>query len=148
MKSRGRKSSDAQSPVVSLVPGIRPDPPPELTSEQAAEWKAIVGRMPVAWFMREAQPLLNQLVRHICLARLVAKMLDEVDAAALQDVKQLRRFERLESMHEKEGRAIGALMRSLRLTNRSRYDAAQAHVAAHSVRQGPRPWETDNDDAS
>jgi hypothetical protein len=76
------------------------------------------------------------------LARLVAKMLDAVDPGTLQDAPQLRRFEKLESMHEKEGRAICALMRSLRLTNRSRYDAAQAHVAARAIPPGPRPWES------
>ena len=59
-----------------------------------------------------------------------------------------RRLERLRSMHDAEGRAINALMRTMRITHQARYHQTAAHVAARNVRPGPKPWETDNDDAS
>src|SRR5690606_4443353 len=48
MGKRGPKSSAAQaSPsVVELRPNARPEPPEDLTPEQAAEWRAVVARMP------------------------------------------------------------------------------------------------------
>jgi hypothetical protein len=139
MKQRGRKSSDTQSTVVSIVPGSRPEPSKELTLEQAAEWRIIVGRMPVGFFMAESFPLLRQLCRHICIARLIGRQIEQ------ETLGEIKRFDRLAKMHANEGRAIVALMRAMRLTNRSRYNQAQAYVAAHSVPPGPKPWETGND---
>jgi hypothetical protein len=51
MGSRGRKSAAA----LGVIHGIpqRPEPPDELTPEQAEEWREIVGRMPVDWFGRQ-----------------------------------------------------------------------------------------------
>jgi hypothetical protein len=46
---RGRKSAESLA-ILAAVPGQRPEPPAELTAEQAAEWRAIVGRRPVDCF--------------------------------------------------------------------------------------------------
>jgi hypothetical protein len=145
MKQRGRKSSNSLSTVVSLpgvVPGQRPEPPAELTPEQAATWRAITGRMPSDWFQPESWPLLAQLCRHVSISRLVGSALAEIDPKAIADDKGFRRFTRLRGMHEKEGAAISSLMRTMRITHRSQYNQTVAHVAATKIPAGPRPWET------
>jgi hypothetical protein len=90
MKQRGRRSTEALSKVVPLpgiVPGTRPEPPPELTAEQAETWRAIVGRMPSDWFQPETWPLLCQLCRHTSISRLIGAALAEIDPKAVKDDK-------------------------------------------------------------
>jgi hypothetical protein len=66
MAQRGRKSASSltvvrpSSEIVSFI--RRPEPPAELTDEQAEEWRAIVGVMPADHFMRGNYPLLAQCV--------------------------------------------------------------------------------------
>jgi hypothetical protein len=139
---RGRKSSeDTLSPVVSLVPGTRPDPPPELTPEQAETWRTIVGRRPAGWFMPEVFPLLVQLVRHVSISKMVGEALAEVDSKTIGDHAGFQRFEKLRRMHQAEGRAITTLATKLRITLASQRDPRQGHAASHII--GPKPWETD-----
>jgi hypothetical protein len=49
------KGNGGKTPV---IPGERPQPPAELTQEEAREWTAIVGRMPQDWFPAETWPVL------------------------------------------------------------------------------------------
>ena len=139
---RGRKSLEEHATVVSLVPGIRPDPPKELSPEQSQEWRAITTRMTAGWFTPEVWPLLAQLCRHISISRLIGTVLAEINPSSLNDEKTFRRFEKLRRMHQAEGRAIATLATKLRITLHARYDQRAAHLAAHSVPPGPRPWET------
>jgi hypothetical protein len=147
MKQRGRKSKEALSTVVLLpgiVPGERPEPPAELTPEQAETWRSIVGRMPSDWFEGASLALLAQLVRHISIAKMIGTTLAAIDPATVVDDKGFRRLERLRSMHDREGRAINALMRTMRITHQAQYHQTSAHVAARSIRpKQPKPWETD-----
>ena len=55
MGIRGPKSSAAlEIPSVADLRGdARPEPPEDLTEEQAAEWRAVVDRLPADWFPRE-----------------------------------------------------------------------------------------------
>jgi hypothetical protein len=142
MKQRGRKSAESQSVVVALVPGTPPPPPAELTPEQADDWRIFVGQMPSAWFAGAAGVLLVQLVRHVGYSRLTGKWLtEELDLGTLQEVG-LARLNKLTQIHEREGRAVVALMRALRITPRSRYDQSRAHTA-HQNTSAKKPWETD-----
>jgi hypothetical protein len=145
MKQRGRKSADALSMVVSLpgvIPGERPEPPKHLTDEQAETWRAAVGRMPADWFTPEIWPLLTQLCRHVSISRMVAEALAEVDPESMRDARGFRRFERLRSMHDRETRAIVALMRTLRITHQSQYDQTRAFTARQNT-PAKKPWECD-----
>jgi hypothetical protein len=145
MKQRGRRSKEAQATVALLpgiVPGQRPEPPPELTAEQADTWRSIVGRMPCDWFEGASLALLAQLCRHISLSRVIGTLLAGIDPATVVADKEFRRLERLRCMHDAEGRAINALMRTMRITHQARYHQTKADVAVRNVRPGPRPWET------
>jgi hypothetical protein len=83
MGMRGPKSGAAlASPTIADLRGdARPEPPADLTEEQAAEWEAVVARLPADWFPRESHGLLAQYCRHVCTARRLARMLAEVEAA-------------------------------------------------------------------
>jgi hypothetical protein len=146
MKQRGRKSAESRSVVVTLVQGTPPAPPDELTPAQADDWRMFVGQMPSDWFRGAAGALLCGLVRHVGYSRLVGKWLTEAAQETPHEGERLDRLNKLSQMHEREGRAVIALMRALRLTPRSRYAQGRAHTAAQSIPPGPRPWETGNDD--
>jgi hypothetical protein len=70
MGIRGPKSAEAQlTPSVAELRGdARPEPPEDLTEEQAVEWRAVVDRLPTDWFSRETHGLLSQYVRHVVTA--------------------------------------------------------------------------------
>jgi hypothetical protein len=65
MGIRGPKSAgDLATPTVADLRGdARPEPPADLTEEQAAEWRAVVERLPADWFPREVEPRLDPVQR-------------------------------------------------------------------------------------
>jgi hypothetical protein len=54
-----------------FVPGQRPDPPPELTDDEAVEWRKLTATVAPEWVTAENGPLFVLLVRHIVTARAV-----------------------------------------------------------------------------
>ena len=149
MRQRGRKSSAGLS-VVRLNPAKRDPPPPGLSPEAAAEWKAIVSHMPGDWFGREAHPLLAALCRHIIEAERISASLATLDEALAAEVAQGRPAievicesahtrDRLLAMRDRETRAASSLATRLRLTPQSRYDKTKATVR----RSGIPPWEAE-----
>jgi len=104
------------------IPGTQPDPPEELNAEESKEWRRFWLVAPPDWFPRETWPLLAQLCRHICQGRWVGQCLQEVRAGLLDvtDDDSLERVERLQRLHDREGRAMTALMVRLRLTSQQR----------------------------
>jgi hypothetical protein len=108
--------------VEPTVPGQYPDPLDELSPDERAEWNKFVTRMPGDWFPSETWPMLAQLCRHICQGRWVGECLQEVRAGVLDytDDDALDRVAKLQAMHDREGRAITALMVRLRLTTQQR----------------------------
>jgi hypothetical protein len=138
-----RLSSRATRRPVSEVSTTKPRPPPppgELTPEQADDWRMFVGQMPSSWFHGAAGVLLVQLVRHVGYSRLSGKWLTEFDLGMLQEGKGLARLNKLTQIHEREGRAVVALMRALRITPRSQYDQTRAHTARQNT-PAKKPWE-------
>src|SRR3954451_18956821 len=134
MAQRGRKSAASLTvATVTGLPGQRPQPPDELTDEQAEVWRAVVATKPADWFQPDTHPLLTQYCRHTVAARVLARQIDGMDPACLADEDQLRRYEKLLAMRERESRAINALARGMRLTQQSRYDAAKADRSAKTA---------------
>jgi hypothetical protein len=62
MRQRGRPSAESLM-VVPTVSIQRPDPPAELSIEQAEVWRAYVGDMPADWFTPKTHPDLIGLCR-------------------------------------------------------------------------------------
>ena len=139
MGSRGRQSGASLS-VTPVLPVQRPEPPSELTEEQAKEWRATVARMPADWFGPEVRPLLTQYVRHIANARAIVQLIDVFTPAQLADDNGLRRFARLTRLAERETRAMSSLATRMRLTPQSRYTPHRAATTARASTQR-KPWE-------
>jgi hypothetical protein len=139
MGTRGRKSAAE----LGVIPGIpqRPEPPDELTPQQAEEWREIVDRMPVDWFRREIHPLLCSYCRHVTNARHIAGLIEAAHDLDIGDRKALMRFNRLLGMQERQSSALMGLATRMRLTNQSRYTASSAATAAKGGTTGKPLWE-------
>lgn len=147
MAVRGRKSAEAIAAV--KVVRDRPEPPVELSERQAAEWRAVVDRMPAGWFERETHALLAQYRRHVERAEIFANQLQAVDAipnppgeqALAAIVQRVELYDKLAKMVEREGRAASSLATRLRLTQQSRVDPKTAGRAANDKPAAKKPWE-------
>ena len=139
MGTRGRKSA-AELGVIHGIPQ-HPEPPAELTPEQAKEWREIVTRLPVDWFSRAVWPLLCAYCRHICNARHIAGLIEAAHKGDLSDRKAVMRFNRLLGMQERQSSALMGLATRMRLTNQSRYTASSAATAAKGGTTGKPLWE-------
>ena len=128
--------------MVRNLPGSRPEPPDELTAEQAEEWRVIVGRMPADWFTRETYPLLVDLCRHIVRARVIAGKIDDFDPEWLVTDAGAKTYDRLCAMGERETRMMASLATKMRLTQQSRYNAQSASTAERKGSNEPsHPWQ-------
>jgi hypothetical protein len=136
-----RKSAAALSVVRALPQERRPEPPEELTAEQAEEWRAIVSRLPVEWFQREGHALLAQYCRHVVRARQVAATLDGLTELDLRLPENLAVFDKLSQIADREGRAMTSLATKMRLTQQSRYQAQKAERRANSPTATSKPWQ-------
>jgi hypothetical protein len=131
--------------VIAMIPGTQPEPLPELSKEERTEWWNFVKRMPIDWFPPETWPMLAQLCRHICQARFVGECLQEVRAGLFDptDDDALKRLMSLQSLHDREGRAMTALMVRLRLCSQQRIsdprtaDAARERIKDEHVEVPP-----------
>ena len=131
--------------VPPMIPGTQPEPLPELSEEERTEWRNFANRMPIDWFPPETWPMLAQLCRHICQSRWVGQCLQEVRAGLLDmtDDDAIDRLCRLQALHDREGRAMTALMVRLRLCSQQRIpdartaDAARERVQAEHVEVPP-----------
>lgn len=137
MRTRGRKSAASLSVVApsSQIQTIeRPAPPDDLTDEQAAEWVAIVERMPADWFPRETWSLLVQYCRHIVAAKRVDQLIEalqnesDIDLKAWADALKIQR---------QESGIIAALSTKMRLSQQTSYDKSRKKGSG-GVR---KPWE-------
>lgn len=143
----GRKSATFMQPAgeqVQGVPGVQPDPPQELSPDEAKEWKRFWEVSPAGWFPKETWPLLAQLCRHICHARFLGEALQEVRAGLLdpKEPKHLAHLNSVAVMHDREGRAIGSIMEKLRLTTQQRVKQNLASPRQQEQAPEVRPWMT------
>jgi hypothetical protein len=136
-----RKSAAALSVVQPLPEQKRPDPPDELTREEAEEWRAVVDRLPADWFPRESHQLLVQYCRHVVKARMMARLIDSFDPEWAATDEGLHRLDKLTQMAEREGRAISSLATRMRLSQQSRYAHKTANVKAADPNASRKPWQ-------
>jgi hypothetical protein len=136
MGVRGRKSSVELAVVgPSGIETIRrPEPPSELTEEQAIEWRATVNRLPPDWFPRETHPMLVQYCRLIVRARRLADLINQAEADEEFDVGAYRDLLKSE---EAVTRAIASLSTRMRLNQSS----TMRHDAVRKPGMLRKPWE-------
>lgn len=138
MAKRGKPSSAALE--IAHVPGAietvsRPDAPYDLTDEQAAEWWAVVNRLPADWFPRETHALLTEYCRHVVKSRRIAQLIADAESADEVDIDTL---DKLYKMAERESRAISSLATRMRISQQ----ATSTHRANKGTRGVRKPWES------
>ena len=107
----------------------RPPPPADLSEYQAQVWMAVTATKPADWFQADCLPVLVAYVKHISTAAILDQQIDAIDPEALRDKDDLRHYERLLNMREKQTRLITSCATKMRLTPQSRYDEKVAFVA-------------------
>jgi hypothetical protein len=139
MAQRGRKSA-ASLAIVAPISEHRPPPPEGLTPEQAAEWTAIVRRLPHDFFPRESHRLLEAFCRHTTSFRILSECIDSFQKEWLNDPGGFGQYRELLALRDREGRALSSLATRLRITPASRYQPRTAATAA--AKPGDRQaWE-------
>jgi len=122
---------------VSVVPAARPDPPPELTKDQALEWRKIVKGMPADWFTMEMWPLLGALCVAICQLKKVTKAVEEIEVGSKHHIIMSKLQNQYLSI-------IGKFSTKLKLTPQSRHNANASRRATREAvaqRRHKAPWE-------
>ena len=138
MGARGKQS--AASMEVVQPSGItavrRPDPPDELDSEQAHEWRCVVNRMPADWFPRETHAMLIQYCRHVVSARRVSELMENFITGETE-LKLIETYNKILIMQEREGRAMSALATRMRISQHAQYNYKKSIGTVIEE----RPWE-------
>src|SRR5215212_3377089 len=107
MAKRGRKSAAELSvirgggPLFTGGPHEKPDPPAELSDDEAQVWRATVEAMRPGWFTAETLPLLQRYCVHVVLAQRIARAIDPADLE-----NDISRFDKLTNMHVRQTKAI------------------------------------------
>lgn len=116
----GRKSS-AQLSVIKNNIDQRPEPPDELTPEQAELWNTVVATKPADWFSADTHKLLVSFCKHATTAKMLDEQIDNFKSEWLSEPEGVTRFEKLTNMREKQSRSLTALARSMRITQQTHY---------------------------
>jgi phage terminase small subunit len=141
-KHRGRKSAAE----LSVVPGLpwqqieKPDPPEELSEEEAKIWKQSVSGMKASWFNPASEALLQAYCLQTTLGQQIARELRGVDIKT-----NYTRYAKLSRLHRDCSRSMMQLAVKLRIapsSNRATVDGRE-----HPSRRYPRPWEDSSDPA-
>jgi hypothetical protein len=138
MGTRGPESAAALS-VASINHKARLAPPAGLSELELEVWRLTISSKPADWFEKSHIPLLCQYVRHVSYVQVIKAQIDAMESNWLTDEAGLKRYDRLLTMHEREGRAISSLATRLRLTPQSVYSARKG--AGYTPGTGRRPWE-------
>lgn len=140
MARRGRKSAAELSvirgagPLFPGGPHEKPDPPAELSDDEAKVWRNTVEAMRPGWFTAETLPLLQRYCVHVVLAQRIARAIDPADLE-----NDIGRFDKLTSMHVRQTKAMLSCATKLRLTHQSTTNyKARKHDPTARLR---KPWE-------
>jgi len=136
MKQRGRTSVSQLTVANQDVNATdRLMPPPDLAVEARAVWVQVVNSMPADWFMDRDKPILAQLCRHTVESQRVSQLIEQLCGSEEFDVKS---YDKLLQMQERESRAIASLSTKLRLTPQS----TRSDGKGKDVKGVKKPWTT------
>lgn len=142
MGTRGRKSTTELETKLEAAANVahigsrgadqlrRPAPPPELSEEQATEWRALVNAGAVDKYPRPVHPMLAAYCRHTVAARRVAAVIRQLEEQPEIDLEE---YDRLLKMQERESRCLSSLA--------VRLGMAQSRYGRSQQRNGRHPWE-------
>lgn len=140
MGERGRKSSASLS-VISGGVDRRPEPPVELTRQEAEVWERTVASEAADMFGTVAlQQMLKDYCRHVIAAERLGLVI-EAHMRTVESEVSLPDLDRLLKMRDRETKAIADKATKLRLTNQARYTPKAAATAAKNASKATKPWQ-------
>lgn len=146
-----RVSEEAQN--IARYAGVaqKPEPPAELTSEQAAYWRSICADLPPGHIRSDNTPVLIELCRHISYSVQLSEALTDIRELGLagtdrETASRRSAFCQLTRQARSQSQLIAVLSTKLRLTNQSRDVDRNGATNAARLRArmpigGTRPWE-------
>ena len=129
MKKRGPRSA-ADLAVVRLDPDRLPKPTIGLTKEQADEWKSLVPDL--IDVSRARWPLIEAYCKHTVALRHVGQLIDEAENA---DGFNLKEYDRVLKMQERESRCLASLAVRLGIAQSTSYERKKKN------RKQKAPWQ-------
>jgi hypothetical protein len=115
-------------------------PPLHLPDPERQVWMEVVNDQPAAAFTQVHSPLLENYCRHVVLGRILSDEIANFDRAWLADDDGLKRYDKLLTMHEREGRAASSLATRLRITRQAVHELTAARQLANDTKS-KKPWE-------
>jgi hypothetical protein len=144
MPQRGRKSPDSLLIAATAIPQ-RPEPPADLSPEEADIWRGYVTPMPADWFPSNTWQTLANLCALVAHCRLLRSELHWFREGIPKDPAGYERFRQIEKSLESKMLTIATLETKLRLTPQSKDDhhhrAEKARTAIANAATGPKPWD-------
>ena len=142
MAKRGRVSAAELSVIVDLSKRPPPPPPSELSPTQAETWRDTMGSVPADYISKAAFPVLIELCRHVDRGRMLEGLIADFRAEWVAADGGVEQLDKLLQAAEREGRAIVACSRSLRLTPQSVHPTTAARRLANHLPADRRPpWD-------
>lgn len=140
---RGRKSAEDLAVLIGTENLVVEDPPEGLTERQREIWRAVMASEPKKFFATEAtRDILAMYCQHRSNAEGVAAVINSFDPQWLKSEEGAARYDVLTRIHQRATTAATAALRSLRLTNQSRYQTTVAARAASNESTGVQfPWD-------
>jgi hypothetical protein len=139
MSKRGKASlAEITTPRVELIQAFQvPDAPYDLTDDQAEVWRQVANDpgLPPDWFTQKNFELLSMHSRHVIEAKRISKMIGNLMSS--QEDLDVKLYDDLLRMQERESRAIMATMTQMRTTHQSLYDK-KIKLSAKTIK---KPWE-------
>jgi hypothetical protein len=142
LKQRGKPSQAALQTLV-IFPGKPPplEPDPGLTEAQAEIWRRTLAALPNGWLEPSAVPVLVELCRRVCRAEILEERIRGFDPEWIRADGGIERLDKLLAMADREGRAVVACCRNLRLTPSA---IMHAQTAGRRLQEPPSgaevPW--------
>lgn len=138
----GKKSA---AEIATLVPQeIRKEerlmPPAHLSDPERYVWLEVVNDQPANAFTQVHSPLLENYCRHVVLGRILSDEIANFDRGWLADDDGLKRYDKLLTMHEREGRAASSLATRLRITRQAIHELTVGRQNANA-KTSKKPWE-------
>ena len=143
MAKRGRASAASlEAAVISGGFGQRPEPPADLTEDEAVIWRETTASEAADFFNTAAlRGLLTDYCRHRAAADKITQVINQFQAEWLKSAEGAKRYAGLLKMRDLEARGAADKATKLRLTNQARYTPQAASTASRNANKGPRPWE-------
>jgi hypothetical protein len=108
-----------------------------LQAPEVQIWGAIVSSLPGGWFTRANEPLLAAYCRHVATSDRLAKLVEK--AVTSQEPDNLKLWDKLLGMRDRESKAALSLARAMRLTQQAQMHPRTAGRAIPD--SGPKLWD-------